>query len=89
VPRILPHRDHVPLHRLWAFTTHEDGLTLPEHAHIAQCTECTVALRACFNAESFGSALRDLNLDEDSQDAVDQKPRLRFLYVITGEKRFG
>ena len=89
MPRILPLRDHVPLHRLWAFTTHEESLSLREHAHIAQCEECTQAFRACFNAESFGAVLKELNLEEDSAPALDEKPKLRFLYVITGERRLG
>ena len=87
MPRIQPHRDHVSLHRLWAFTTHEEGLSLSEHAHIAGCSECTVAFRTCFSAESFGAALKELSLEEDIYGSLDGRPKLRFLYVITGERR--
>jgi hypothetical protein len=87
VPRILPNRDHIPVHRLWAFTTLDEGLTLPEHAHVAYCAECTAALRACLSAETFGTALKELSLDQDGLAVLDEKPKLRFLYVITGEKR--
>ena len=87
MPRIVPFREHIPLHRLWAFSTLEEGLNLPEHAHIAHCTECTAAFRACFNAETFGAALKELNLENDRSLSSDGKPKLSFLYVITGERR--
>ena len=84
MPRVQPHRDHVPLHRLWAFTTFEEGLSLSEHAHVVGCTECTTAFRTCFGAETFGAALKEL-YPEGEIDA-DARPKLRFLYVITGER---
>lgn len=87
MPRILPHRDHIPLHRLWAFTTLDEGLSLPEHAHVAYCAECTTALRVCLNAETFGTVLKELSLEQDSVAVPNERPKLRFLYVITGDKR--
>jgi hypothetical protein len=61
----LPHYDHIPLHRLWMFTTFQDELTLPEHAHIIDCDECRIGLRACLHAENFGAVLKELNLKDD------------------------
>ena len=62
----LPHYDHIPLHRLWAFTTLQDDLSLSEHSHILDCLECHLALRTCLKNETFGAVLRELKLDDDS-----------------------
>lgn len=63
---ILPHYDHIPLHRLWAFITLQVDLSLPEHVHVLDCEECRVALRTCFSAETFGAVLKELGKQEDS-----------------------
>ena len=66
MPHILPHYDHIPLHRLWAFITLQVDMTLPEHLHVLDCEECRVALRTCFRAENFGAVLKELKKDENS-----------------------
>jgi len=65
VPHILPHYDHIPLHRLWTFITLQTDLSLPEHLHVFDCEECRVALRTCFRAETFGAVLKELGKQED------------------------
>jgi hypothetical protein len=60
VPNVLPHADHIPLHRLWAFTSLQGTLTLPEHAHVLECDECRLALRVCFKADNFAAVLKEL-----------------------------
>jgi len=89
VPRILPHREHVSLHRLWGFSTLEDSLTLSEHAHVLRCAECSLGLRTCLEAESFGTVLRLLHLESDESKTLEEAPRLRLLYVIPGDRRTG
>jgi len=59
---------HVPLHRLWSFATRQGDLVLPEHAHILDCEECRLTLRACLNSESFGSVLLELKSKDDTAD---------------------
>lgn len=89
MPRILPHRDHISLHRLWGFATLEEALSLSEHAHILQCTECSLGLRTCLDAGSFGAVLKELYAEIDKNEGDDGTPRLRFLYVIQGDRRTG
>ena len=66
MPNVLPHYDHIPIHRLWAFTTLQVDLTLAEYLHVLDCDVCRVALRTCFNAENFGAALKELKKEGDS-----------------------
>ena len=69
MPNILPHYDHIPLHRLWAFATVQGDLSLPEHAHILECEECRLALQACLQADTFGAVLKLLRRDGDDNAA--------------------
>jgi hypothetical protein len=69
---LLPHYEHVPLHRLWTFATLQGELTLPEHAHVLDCEGCRVALRACLQAENFGMVLKTLNRTDDVEDSKDE-----------------
>jgi hypothetical protein len=67
VPHFLSHYDHVPLHRLWTFATLQDELSRSEHAHILECEDCRLALRATLNAENFGAVLRELKRGESTE----------------------
>ena len=61
---LLPGIEHVPLHRIWVFTTLQGELTMHEHAHIIDCEECRVVFRACLHVETFGALLKELNRTE-------------------------
>jgi hypothetical protein len=63
VPKVLPHYDHIPLHRLWAFIRLQTDLTLPEYAHLVDCEDCRIALQTCMEAGSFGAVLKKLKKD--------------------------
>jgi hypothetical protein len=63
--KLAPRPDHVPLHRIWVFTTLQADLTMAEHAHIIDCEECRIAFRACLRAENFGAVLLELNREDD------------------------
>ena len=60
-----PRVDHVALHRLWAFTSLQTELTLPEHVHIIDCDECRKAVRACLHADNFAVVLKELRRDTE------------------------
>jgi hypothetical protein len=64
----LPHFGHVLLHRLWAFATLQDDLSLAEHAHILDCDDCRNSLRVCLTAENFGGVLVALERTDDRPD---------------------
>jgi len=70
VPKILPHYDHIPLHRLWAFITLQTDLTLPEYSHLLDCDECRTALQTCMEADSFGAVLKKLTKDGAGDDSI-------------------
>jgi hypothetical protein len=59
-PNILPHYDHIPLHRLWVFMSLQVELRPPEILHVLNCKECRVSLRACVHADTFGAVLEEL-----------------------------
>jgi hypothetical protein len=63
---VFPHYDHTPMHRLWAFTTLQSDLTLPEELHVLECEQCRQGLMTCFSAQNFGAVLKDLKKEGDS-----------------------
>jgi hypothetical protein len=60
VRRVRPDYDHIPLHRLWAFTTLQTDLTEVEETHLFECDECSFWLLACVKAKSFVYAFKQL-----------------------------
>ncbi len=66
-----PRLEHVVLHRLWLFAKLQSTLGVLEHAHINDCEDCRVALRACLNAETFGAVLLQLGTaDEGGTESI-------------------
>ena len=63
MPKVLPHYDHIPLHRLWVFTTLQVDLTRAEYSHLLDCEECRNALLTCMESDTFGAALKELRKD--------------------------
>jgi hypothetical protein len=55
-----PSSDHIPLHRLWMFSTLQVDMIMPDHAHLLDCEECRTGLRVCLKAGSFASVLKQL-----------------------------
>jgi hypothetical protein len=58
VTRVRPHYDHIPLHRLWAFTMLQADLTQVEDTHVLECEACCVSMLACVKARSFVKVLK-------------------------------
>jgi hypothetical protein len=57
--RVRPHYDHIPLHRLWAFTLFQTDLTQVEDTHILECEACCVLMLACVKARRFVKVLKE------------------------------
>ena len=73
--RLLNHREHIPPHRIWAYLNCELEISLPEHLHILNCDECHEVFSACFNAQTFGEALKSLIWKESvNQRATVSRP---------------
>ena len=51
--RVRPHDDHIPLHRLWAFTSLQADLSQREDIHLFGCEACCASMLACVKARSF------------------------------------
>ena len=45
--------DHIPLHRLWAFTMLQTDLTQVEDTHVLECEACCVLMLACVKAKKL------------------------------------
>ena len=69
---ILPSSGHVRLHRLWAFATFADELTPTEHLHVLYCDQCHLAVSVCLQSPTFGTVLKILNREDDSDDGDDE-----------------
>lgn len=63
--RVRPYYDHIPLHRLWAFTTPQGDLTSTEEIHVLECEECCASFLACVRARNFGETLKQLEEQDD------------------------
>jgi hypothetical protein len=57
--RVRPHNDHIPLHRLWAFTSLQTDLSQREDIHLFGCEECCSLMLACVKARSFVEVFKD------------------------------
>jgi len=57
--RVRPHYDHIPLHRLWAFTILQADLTQVEDSHVLECEACCGSMLACVKARSFVEAIKE------------------------------
>ena len=66
VTRVGPDYDHIPLHRLWAFTTLQTDITEVQETHLFECDECTFWLLACVKAKSFVYAFKHLQMQDYS-----------------------
>ena len=66
VTRVRPYYDHIPLHRLWAFTTLQADITEVQETHLFECDECTFWLLACVKAKSFVYAFKQLQMQDYS-----------------------
>jgi hypothetical protein len=62
----LPHREHIPPHRVWTYLSGEVDLTVPEHVHIMGCPWCHEVFNACLQSETFGAALMMLEHKESA-----------------------
>jgi hypothetical protein len=61
-----PHREHIPLHRLWVYLKGEGEMALPERVHVATCDDCEEVFRACIHAKTFGAVLMSLERKESA-----------------------
>ena len=62
--------DHIPLHRLWMFSTLQADMVMPDHAHLLDCEECRTGLRICLQAENFAAVLKQLRPADFAKDVL-------------------
>ena len=55
--KLITQRNHIPLHKIWAFLSDEVQLDVSEHIHMLLCRTCDSFLAASLRAETFGEAL--------------------------------
>ena len=65
-----PRPEHIPLHRLWMFSTLQADMVMPDHAHLLDCEECRTGLRICLKAENFAAVLKQLRPADFAKDAL-------------------
>ena len=65
-----PRPDHIPLHRLWMFSTLQADMVMPDHAHLLDCDECRTGLRICLKAENFAAVLKQLRPADFAKDIL-------------------